>query len=88
MSPLPLTRSNTAREHACDLTFTANAAWYKELLRRPQMLGTRDIVEVFGVGRTKACSIMRGLGAIKVGRCYRIDRNALVAHIVEHRRLP
>lgn len=70
------------------LAYTSQSAWYREIQRRPQMLSTRDIREVFGVGRTKAYDIMRELGAMRVGDRLRLDRNALVAYIAAHHDLP
>lgn len=75
-------------EHISQIAFTSQSAWYRELQKRPELLGTRDIQEVFGVGKTKACSIMRALGAMQVGNRLRLDRNVLVAHIAAHHNLP
>lgn len=75
-------------ERIPQIAFTSQSAWYRELLKRPELLSTRDIREVFGVGRTKACSIMRTLGAMQVGSRFRLDRNVLVAHIAAHHNLP
>lgn len=71
-----------------DIATTTQSAWYKELKKRPALLGTRDIQEILGVGRTHAWQIMKELGAIRVGTRLKVDRNAVIARIVADRRIP
>ena len=71
-------------DRIAQMAYTSQSAWYREIQKRPQMLSTRDIREVFGVGRSKAWSIMHELGAMKIGDRLRPDRNVLVAYIAAH----
>lgn len=61
---------------------SSRSAWYAELRNRPPMLGSADICEVLGIGRTKAWELMHQLGAVKVGSRLKLDRNALIAYVV------
>lgn len=81
-------KKDPADERISQIAFTSQSAWYRELQKRPELLGSRDIREVFGVSKTKACAIMRALGAMQVGNRLKLDRNALVAHIVTYHDLP
>lgn len=70
------------------VTFSTGAAWYRELMKRPALLGTRDLREVFGIGRTKAQEIVHALGGMGVGNRLKVDRVALLAFIIQNGRLP
>lgn len=83
-----MNQTHASSEHITQIAYTSQSAWFRELQKRPEMLSTRDIREVFGVGKTKACSIMRTLGAMQIGNRLKLDRNALVAHIAAHHNLP
>lgn len=84
--------NNNPRQLATDkiacISLSTKSAWFQELKKRPALLSTKDLCEVFGIGRTKAWSIATELGGIRVGRSVKIDRNTLMAYIVTNGRLP
>ncbi|WP_066834524.1 hypothetical protein [Collinsella ihumii] len=77
-----------ADERISQIAFTHQSTWYRELQKKPALLSTSDIREIFGVGKTKACSIMHELGAIQVGNRLKLDRSVLTAYIARHHSLP
>ena len=58
------------------------------LLDRPEWLSPRDLMEVFGVGKTKAYDICAALPHIYVGRNIRVNRKTVAKEIMEKGRLP
>ena len=61
---------------------------YSGLMERPEWLGPRDLMEVFGIGRTKAFEVCRALPHIYIGRSIRVHRQIVAREITEKGRLP
>ena len=61
----------------------------KSLRERPEWLSARDLMEVFGIGRTRANEVINELPHIYVGsREKRIHQSTLGEFVRENHRLP
>ncbi len=69
-------------DRIADIGVSAQSAWYRDLKRLPPLLANSDLRAILGVGRTQAWTLMRELGALKVGGRLKLDRNALIAYLV------
>ncbi len=55
---------------------------------RPEWLSSRDLQEVFGIGKSKAYEICAALPHIYVGRNIRVHRKTVMNELLEKGRLP
>ena len=55
------------------------------LLERPEWLSPKDLMEVFGIGRTKANQVCHRLDHIYVGTAIRVHRSVVIARLREGR---
>ena len=58
------------------------------LMERPEWLGPRDLMEVFGIGRTKAFEVCKALPHIYIGRSVRVNRRTIAQELMEKGKLP
>lgn len=58
------------------------------LADRPEWIGPRDLMEVFGIGRTKAFTVCQSLPHIYIGRAIRVNKKTIVKELIENGRLP
>lgn len=58
------------------------------LADRPEWIGPRDLMEVFGIGRTKAFTVCQSLPHIYIGRAIRVNKKTVAKELIENGRLP
>lgn len=58
------------------------------LADRPEWIGPRDLIEVFGIGRTKAFTVCQSLPHIYIGRAIRVNKKTVAKELIENGRLP
>ena len=58
------------------------------LADRPEWIGPRDLMEVFGIGRTKAFTVCQSLPHIYIGRSVRVNRRTIAKELMEKGKLP
>lgn len=58
------------------------------LADRPEWIGPRDLMEVFGIGRTKAFTVCQSLPHIYIGRTIRVNKKTVAKELIEKGRLP
>ena len=67
----------------------SSLADHTPLNERPEWLSARDLMEVFGIGRTRATEVIDALPHIYVGALTRrVHRSTLAAFVRDHQRLP